>query len=452
LNTQKYSPLTDRLPEDVIAFRSDGAMNVGQFLRAARRWSEQLPAHKYVFNLFTDRFQFLLGFCASVIAGQCTLLPPNRLEKTLEQLTVDYPDSHILGNPDSAYGELFAPEALDKLAGAGNGVIPDIPENQLCAIAFTSGSTGKAKPNLKYWGTLRTGSLNNAEFLLKDTARLMNLLATVPPQHMWGFEASILLPLFGNAAVSHLAPFFPQDIVEALESLPEPRGLISSPVHLKVLLKSGVRPPGLERIYCSTAPLDKGLTQELEQRFKTRVVEVFGSSETGMLAFRHTADESSWQLSGLFELDVQEGGVLVRGQHLPEKILLQDVIEKTGETRFSLLGRHQDMLNIAGKRGSLTDLNRRLLAIPKVEDGVIFMPKGDTERLAALVVAPNLEPSDIVGTLRLEIDTVFLPRPVYIVSELPRQETGKLANEDLLILYREIVQMRKSDKRDCKPG
>jgi acyl-coenzyme A synthetase/AMP-(fatty) acid ligase len=452
LNTQKHSPLTDRLPEDVIAFRSDGAMNVGQFLQAARRLAEQLPAHKYVFNLFTDRFQFLLGFCASVIAGQCTLLPPNKLAKTLEQLSVDYPDSYTLEDPDSLCGELSAPGTPGKLAGAGNGVIPDIPENQLCAIAFTSGSTGKAKPNLKYWGTLRTGSLNNAGFLLKDIASQMSLLGTVPPQHMWGFEASILLPLFGNASVSHLTPFFPQDIVEALESLPEPRGLISSPVHLNILLKSGVYPPRLERIYCATAPLDKSLALELEQRFKTRVVEVFGSSETGMLAFRHTSQESSWQFSGLFELDTRKEGVLVRGQHLPEQVLLQDVIEKTGENRFNLLGRHQDMLNIAGKRGSLSDLNCLLLAVPGVEDGVIFMPEGDTERLAALVVASDLEPSDIVGALRLEIDTVFLPRPVYMVSELPRQETGKLANEELLNLYREIVQMRKSIRRDFNPG
>lgn len=452
MNTQKHSPLTDRLPEDVIAFHPDGAINVDQFLRVANRLSGQLPAHKYVFNLCTDRVKFLLGFCASVIAGQCTLLPPNRVTRTIEQLSVDYPDSYTLRDPDSLWDDSFALDTLEKSAGAGNEVIPEIPENQLCAIAFTSGSTGKAKPNLKYWSTLRTGSLSNAGFLLKDIPGRMNLLGTVPPQHMWGFEASMLLPLFGEAAVSHPTPFFPQDIVEALESLPEPRGLVSSPVHLNVLLKSGVQTPALQRIYCATAPLDKSLALELEQRFKTRVVEIFGSSETGMLACRQTSRHSSWQLSRLFELDIQEEGVLVRGQHLPEPVILQDVIEKTSGNRFKLLGRHQDMLNVAGKRGSLTDLNRRLLAIPGVEDGVIFMPAGDTERLAALVVAPSLEPSDIVGELRLEIDTVFLPRPVYMISELPRQETGKLANEDLQILYMETLQMKKSIKSDCNPG
>lgn len=421
-------------------------MNVGQFLVAARRLSEQLPAHKYVFNLYSDRFQFLLGFCASVIAGQCTLLPPNKLAKTLRQLAIDYPDSYVLGDTDSPYGELFTVKGVGKLTGSGSEAIPEIPENRLCAIAFTSGSTGKAKPNLKYWKTLRTGSLNNAGFLLKDIVEPMNLLATVPPQHMWGFETSILLPLFANVAVSQLTPFFPQDIVDVLESMPEPRGLVSSPVHLNTLLKSGVAAPGLERIYCATAPLNKSLALELEQRFNTRVVEVFGSSETGMLAFRNTANENSWQLSGLFVLDIQEEGVLVRGQHLPERVLLQDVIEKTSENRFRLLGRHRDMLNIAGIRGSLSDLNRRLLAIPGVADGVIFMPEGDTGRLVAMVVAPDLKPPDIVGKLRLEVNAVFLPRPVYMVPGLPRQETGKLAQEELADLYKETVQMKKSGR------
>ena len=437
----------NRLPGDVIAYRSDGAIFVRQFLSAAKILSHQLPRHKYVFNLFTDRYQYLLGFCASVIANQCTLLPPNRLEKTLEHLANDYPDSYVLGGSDLSDNEVFSIESSGELAGADCD-IPKIPEDQLCAIAFTSGSTGQSKPSLKYWKTLRIGSENNAGLLLGGVAGQMNLLATVPPQHMWGFETSVMMPLFASVSVSHLTPFFPQDIVEALDSLPEPRGLISSPVHLKVLLKSGVQTPKLDRIYCATAPLDASLAQELESHFRTRLVEVFGSSETGVLACRHTATEDSWQVSELFEFDVQQDGVQIRGQHLPEQVYLQDIIEKTGERQFRLLGRDQDMINIAGKRGLLTDLNRRLLAIPGVLDGAIFLPESNAERLAALVVAPSLEPVDILRELRLEIDAVFLPRPVYMVSSLPRQETGKLTNKDMMNLYKGVVQMKNSGGKE----
>lgn len=447
MTTRHYLPITDRLPEGIIAFRSDGAVRVDHFFATAQVLSQQLPSHQYVFNLFTDRYQYLLGFCACVMAGQCTLLPPSRLEKTLGQLASDYPDSYVLGNSELSLNEVFTTKGLGQSANVTHGAMPKVPEDQLCAIAFTSGSTGKPTPNLKYWRTLRTGSLNNAGLLLSDLAGQMSLLATVPPQHMWGFETSILMPLFANAAVSHLAPFYPQDIVDALESLPQPRGLISSPAHLKVLLKSGVRAPGLERIYSATAPLDRILAQELERCFKTEVVEVFGSSETGVLASRHPATESLWQLSELFELEVQRERVLIRGQHLPEPVFLQDLIEKTGEHQFRLLGRHMDMINIAGKRGSLTDLNRRLLAMPGVVDGVVFFPEGNTERLAALVVAPSLLPADILAKLKLEIDPLFLPRPVFLVSALPRQETGKLARTDLMNLFKDMTQRENQTSR-----
>jgi len=443
LNTQKYSPLTYRPPDDVIAYRSDGAVAVRQFVSAAQVLSQQLPRHQYVFNLLTDRYQYLLGFCAAVIAGQCTLLPPNRLAKTLEHLANDYPDSYVLGGPDSSDNKVFSIEGFGELTGL-EGDVPSIPEDQLCAIAFTSGSTGQAKPNRKTWKTLRIGSENNVGFLLEDVTGQMNLLATVPPQHMWGFETSVILPLFANVAVSHLTPFFPQDIAEALDSLPEPRALISSPVHLKVLLTSGVQTPKIDRVYCATAPLNASLANELESRFSTKLVEIFGSSETGMFAYRHTATEDSWRVSELFAFDVRQDGVQIQAQHLPEPVYLQDIIEKTGERQFRLLGRDQDMVNIAGKRGLLTDLNRCLLAIPGVLDGVIFMPGSNTERLAALVVAPGLEPADILRELRLEIDAVFLPRPLCMVSSLPRQETGKLTNEDIMNLYRGMAQMENS--------
>lgn len=443
MNSQKYFPITNRKPEEVIAYHSDHAVRVDQFLFDAIALSKHLPTRRYVFNLFTDRYQYLLGFCASVIAGQCTLMPPNRLAKTIGQLSEEYPDSYSLGDPDLPAGKTSKDSSSHKPFASASFAVPTIPGDQLCAIAFTSGSTGKPMPNLRYWQTIRTGSVNNAGLLLKEETGHVNLLATVPPQHMWGFETSILMPLFANVAISQLTPFYPKDIVEALESLAAPRALISSPTHLRILLKSGVKTPKINRIFSATAPLTRDLAKELERCFKTRVFEIFGSSETGILAFRKTATESLWQLSELFELDVKTDGFLIRGQHLPEQVFLQDVIEKVNERQFRWLGRYTDLVNIAGKRGLLTDLNCRLLAIEGVVDGVIFKPDGNTERLAAMVVAPGLAPAAILGKLRLEIDSVFLPRPVYMVPALPRQETGKLAHQDMMSLYVDIARKKK---------
>lgn len=89
------------------------------------------------------------------------------------------------------------------------------------------------------------------------------------------------------------------------------------------------------------------------------------------------------------------------------------------------------MVNIAGKRSSLGYLNHILMSVPGVQDGAFCLPAhnavGDVSRLAAFVVAPQLNSRQILAALRAHIDPVFLPRPIVFVDLLPRNETGKIA-------------------------
>src|SRR5207344_2166759 len=87
---------------------------------------------------------------------------------------------------------------------------------------------------------------------------------------------------------------------------------------------------------------------------------------------------------------------VVQGGHVPEPTLLADVIEVIDATTFRLLGRSNDLINIAGKRSSLGHLNYHLNSIPGVLDGAFWLPPEDTTggvvRLVAFVVAPELAP------------------------------------------------------------
>lgn len=446
MKIERHFPITNRKSDEIIALYGGEKVKVGQFVAEAKSLASGLPNHRYVFNLSTNRYEYLLGFCASILAGQCTLMPPNSLDNTLEELAQQYPDSYTLGTNWLSDQEIAPGTSQGESAEVRDDDIPLIPAGQLCAIAFTSGSTGKPSPNPKYWQTLRIGSSGNIALLLKNTGEQLNIVATVPPQHMWGLETSILFPLFTNVTISDQTPFYPQDIAEVIESLPTPRALVSSPMHLRVLLKSGVSVAGLDHIFSATAPLTTELAQLLEKKFDTRVFDVFGCTESGILAGRYTAEDMIWHLSELFELEVRNTGVLIRAEHLPDDIVIHDIIEQIDRHSFKWLGRHQDMVNIAGKRGSLADLNRRLLAIPEVTDGVIFSPGGESERLAALVVAPNLKPADVVEALKPNVDSVFLPRPVCMVSTLPRQETGKLAISGVTQLYEDILKKRRQNQ------
>ena len=116
---------------------------------------------------------------------------------------------------------------------------------------------------------------------------------------------------------------------------------------------------------------------------------------------------------------------------------------------------HADLVNVAGKRSSLAYLNHHLNSIAGVEDGVFFMP-GETEagvtRLTAFVVAPGLSRQGLVEALRVRIDPVYLPRPLYFVESLPRNATGKLARETLLRLAADCARRKASGGRTEDPA
>ena len=207
-------------------------------------------------------------------------------------------------------------------------------------------------------------------------------------------------------------------------------------MHLRALLVSGCVLPPLRAIVSATAPLPVELAIQAEQRYGCEVREVFGSTETCVIARRRTACETAWTPLPGVRVAPQPDGTAVHAPHLATPVVLADLVEVDDEGRFVLRGRHADLLEIAGKRASLGDMTRKLLAIPGVEDGVVFQMdapgEGGVCRIAALAVAPTLEESAILAALRRTIDPVFLPRPLRRVAALPRNETGKLPRELLV--------------------
>jgi acyl-coenzyme A synthetase/AMP-(fatty) acid ligase len=254
---------------------------------------------------------------------------------------------------------------------------------------------------------------------------------------MYGMEMSVLLPLVGGVAVHDARPFFPVDVAAALAASPSPPLLVTTPVHLRAMVESGVALPPLAGIVASTAPLPATLAQAAEAAFGCEVREVFGSTETCILARRRTACEDAWTLLPGIELQPQPDGTQVHAAHLAAPVALADIVELLADGRFRLCGRQSDLVEIAGKRASLGDLTHRLLAIPGVSDAAIVQLDPDAcgvRRLAAMVVAPDLDESTVREALRRAVDPVFLPRPLRVVPSLPRNETGKLPRNRLLEL------------------
>src|SRR5262249_11822306 len=158
-----------------------------------------------------------VAFCAVALAGQTNLLPSARAPQTVTETLHAYPGSYALSERalESAPTRQFVfPENFAASTGTR---VPEIAEQHTIAIAFTSGSTGKPKANVKTWSSFCASSALNAQLLCADLAP--NIVATVPPQHMYGLELSVLLPLRSRAAVLIAQPFFPADIAHALHEV-----------------------------------------------------------------------------------------------------------------------------------------------------------------------------------------------------------------------------------------
>jgi acyl-coenzyme A synthetase/AMP-(fatty) acid ligase len=250
---------------------------------------------------------------------------------------------------------------------------------------------------------------------------------------MYGLETTVTMALAAGCGTHAGRPFFPQDVAAALAAMPAPRVLVTTPLHLRACLAAAVPLPPLARIVSATAPLDARLAAEAEARFSTEVHEIYGCTEAGSLATRRTAQAELWRWHPGLRAELHEGAARVHAAHLPQPLPLQDRIEIAGGDAFRLLGRAGDMVKVAGKRASLSELTAKLLAVPGVRDGVVFLPGAAAdERPAALVVAPGLSRAEVLSQLSRSLDPVLLPRPLVCVERLPRNELGKLPRADLL--------------------
>jgi acyl-coenzyme A synthetase/AMP-(fatty) acid ligase len=360
----------------------------------------------------------------------------------LRQLERNFPGLYALVDASPADCPLQVVELTPAPAAVAAAPRPAFDPDVVAAVAFTSGSTGQPSAHSKNWGTLVRGAKREAHALGLNGARAITLVGTVPAQHMYGLESTVLLALQNGLALHGQRPFYPADIRRTLEAVPGERVLITTPVHLRALLAEDGWLPTLRLIVCATAPLAPTMAAEAERRFACPLLEVYGFTEAGQVATRRTTCGPQWQALPEVRLRVDERGVWFGGGHLPSEVLASDVIEAYDAQRFVLHGRSADMVNVAGKRASLAALNRELATIPGVKDGVFFVPEDEQERvtrLIAFVVASGANAKSVLEALRVRIDPAFLPRPLYVVSSLPRNATGKLTREALARLARTCV-------------
>ncbi len=410
--------------------------------------ARQLPAEGPAVNLCGDRYRFSVGLAAALVRGHASLLPPDAREDTLARVCAEHPAAFALVDPGEAHGASLARRVAVDADGSRPplNAMPDwaaIDTARHAASLLTSGSTGTPQPHAKTWGTL-VGDVAAAAPRLCQLLGLpslagLTLVATVPVQHSYGLESSALLAMLGGAAFEAGRPFYPADIVQALDAVPRPRALVTTPFHLKTLLQSGLAIPPVDLLLSATAPLSPQLAAQAERATGGVMAEIYGSTETGQVALRCPVRSEVWKVLGDIRVQAEpapDGGerFVFSGDFIPAPTPMADLLELLGGGRFRLLGRANDLVHVAGRRTSLGHLDFHLNSIPGVEDGAFWLPDDVADgvvRTVAFVVAPQLDAAAVIAGLRERIEPVFVPRRVVHVQALPRVGTGKLTRREL---------------------
>lgn len=421
--------------------------------------AQRLAGASAVCNLCSSRLGFLVTFLAGLRSGVLTVLPPSGGHADLAVVLGGF-ERPVIVVDDEASIEAHWLGFARCLTCEPPVAAPATPTDaelawqpawqDTAALLYTSGSTGTPEPQAKTLIHLAVGALVLGDRLARDAAaptHIERIVCSVPPQHMFGLEASVMLSVVHGIPVLDRRPLLPADVQAALSASP-PAAWIVTPLHLRGLVQADLAVPNCMVVIASTMQLAQPLAAQAEALLNAPVLEIYGSTETGVLAMRRTANEPDWLPVKDVRIEPLPEGARAFGLHFASPAELLDRVEAGPTGRFTLLGRQADMVKIAGRRASLSGLNAMLNDLPGLGDGVFYLPASDsgTERLCLIYSGPGLTRAAIEQWLRTRLDPVFLPRTLIRLDRLPRSESGKLPRQALDRVYAQWRESRAKDR------
>ncbi|WP_457807593.1 AMP-binding protein [Kushneria sp. EE4] len=433
---------------DIVACSGQQRRTRGELCEAIRAWANlPLPPDQEVALYDSDPWRFTAALLGLWHAGRRVWLPGDALPETVAQLR----RRHLV-----LLGELPGARPTPSPSAAAQAPIPQLSPNQDAVVLFTSGSSGEPTPIFRTLGQLEA---EVAAFERHWPLAEGVVISQVSHQHTWGLTAGLLRAL----ATSH--PFgleivtWPETLAEWLMKVPV-SALISSPPQLSRLPGAAIdRPPRRPgRLFSAAAPLDEAAAAHAETLMGSELIEIYGSSESGAIAWRRPCHDTTWQALDDVALRCDGARTLLRSARLPEPERWHeqaDHIHLLDEhpTRFILHGRADRIVKVGGKRVSLEGLAHHIEAFPGVVAARCLTIDHSGGRIGAVIamtqdaIAHDHDTRRaLISALRRHLadafEPVVLPRFWRFVEQLPVNAQGKLTRTMARHLFDDLDDRR----------
>lgn len=304
-------------------------------------------------------------------------------------------------------------------------------------LYFTSGSTG-----------FPIGALKTKENIISEIEVLSSLLkkyeikrviVTVPFIHFYGSLMGIFYPLFNDIDIILKEHFLPNDLLDIID---ENSLIVTTPLYIKSLNRISSSKNLSKSIFISsTAPLLSDDAKEFHEKFNSNILQIFGSTETGGIAYKFN-DETFWTPLEKVSTTLNENNELKVKSDFISNVVFEKEFKQTNQeiqtfdyvefvdNRFKLIGRSSQILKIAGKRYSTIQIENILEKIEGIERAVVFVNSSNNtlkDEILDITIESKKEflSKDIKKILQVELSNIKFSINLKIVDKIKTSAVGK---------------------------
>ena len=385
-----------------------------------------------------DSYLFTVAFMACALSSKQIVLPGNYQPEALYELRSEYDlllvdeSIQVVSNTNVL---LLSKQLFD--TQMNDTINESINLGAVKLVLFTSGSSGTPKAIHK---TLEQLDIEIAE-LSKNWQSMLTgsrVHSTVSHQHIYGLLFRILWPLCSSVPFSRFNLEYPEQIISHADSK---MVLVSSPALLKRLSEEQSAKP-LVGVFSSggTRPLEAA--QQARTLFGELPIEVFGSTETGGIAYRQQVNaQTPWQLFSCIKAELnQENCIKLLSPYIDRDNWYQtaDECEMVSDNQFILKGRTDRIIKIEEKRISLVEVEKRLEQLSWINECAVIPFEEPNRLILASVIVLSDEGKQLLNSvgkgkfwlllrneLRKWLEPIAVPRRFRVVEEIPLNSQGK---------------------------